>query len=242
MFGREEQRAPLGEGNAGRASGGAEGHLRGAGGLPLIAAPPPFSTPPVLATPAGALCAGSSSPKAKASFLIRDQSGDAGGFAASTVGDQRWLRARPEVPPSAQGRGPPRERGAGPPPCAEPRAASQGVRARARALVCARDRLPHICPHTVGLLHESHPKYVNICGAKLKRLYQSCIFSFPIFGVIFHPCVSLFQRSRLVSPSERIKPAEAALHPGGGGGGGGAAVSAAVQPLSARQAEGFGSF
>lgn len=29
----------------------------------------------------------------------------------------------------------------------------------------------------------SHPNYLNICRAKLKLLYQSCIFSVPIFGL-----------------------------------------------------------
>lgn len=117
---------------------------------------------------------------------------------------------------------------------------------RARVRVRVWDQLPHICLYTVGLLHKSHPKYLNICRAKLKLLYQSCIFSFPIFGVIFHPCVSLFQRSRLVSLSERIKPVEATLQRGGGGGGvgvgrgGGAAVPAEVQPLSVCESEGFG--
>ena len=59
--------------------------------------------------------------------------------------------------------------------------------------VCVFNQFLHICLYTVGLLHKSHPNYLNICRAKLKLLYQSCIFSFTIFGVIFHPCVSLFQ-------------------------------------------------
>lgn len=62
-----------------------------------------------------------------------------------------------------------------------------------RVCVCVFNQFLHICLYTVGLLHKSHPNYLNICRAKLKLLYQSCIFSFPIFGVIFHPCVSLFQ-------------------------------------------------
>lgn len=114
----------------------------------------------------------------------RQRPGGAGGFAAP-AGRDPCSRTTVSDTPSAEGHGQPPGAAASPP-------SAGPLRVRVRVRVRARHQLLHICLYTVGLLHESRPNYLNICRAKLKLLYQSCIFSFPIFGVISHPCVSLF--------------------------------------------------